>query len=34
MGSDEPGPGQQYALQVRKDIAVLQKATPGIVIEI
>jgi len=34
MASDEPGPGQQYALQARKHIATLRKARPGIVIEI
>jgi len=34
MAFDKPGPGQQYALQVRKDIAVLRKAMPGIVIQI
>jgi len=34
MGSDEPGPGQQYALQARKHIASLRKARPGIIIEI
>ena len=34
MASDEPGPGQQYALQARKHIAVLRKARPRITIEI
>jgi len=34
MASDEPGPGQQYALQARKHIAMLHRARPGIVIEI
>jgi len=34
MASDEPGPGQQYALQARKHIAALRRARPGIVIEI
>jgi len=34
MESDEPGPGQQYALQVRKHIATLRRARPDIVIEI
>ena len=34
MVSDEPGPGQQYALQARKHIATLRRARPGIVIEI
>jgi len=34
IASDEPGPGQQYALQARKHIAALRKARPGIPIEI
>ena len=34
MASDEPGPGQKYALQARKYIAALRKARPGITIEI
>jgi len=34
MASDEPGPGQQYALQAWKHIASLRRARPGIVIEI
>jgi len=34
MASDEPGPGQQYALQARKHIASLRRARPGIAIEI
>jgi len=34
MASDEPGPGQQYALQARKHINTLRRARPGIVIEI
>ena len=34
MAFDEPGPGQQYALQARKHIAALRKARPGIAIEI
>jgi len=33
MASDEPGPGQQYALQARKQIATLRKARPGIITE-
>jgi len=33
MVSDEPGPGQQYALQARKHIATLRRARKGIVIE-
>jgi len=31
MASDEPGPGQQYALQARKHIAALRRSRPGIV---
>ena len=34
MASEDPGPGQQYALQARKHIATLWRARPGIVIEI
>ena len=34
MASEEPGPGQKYALQARKHTAVLRKARPDIVIEI
>ena len=34
MASDEPGLGQQYALQARKHVAALRRARPGIVIEI
>jgi len=34
MASKEPGPGQQYTLQARKHIAALQRARPGIIIEI
>jgi len=34
MASDEPGPGQQYALQARKHFATLHRARSGIVIEI
>ena len=34
MASEEPGQGQQYTLQVRKHIASLRKARPGIIIEI
>jgi len=33
MASDDPGPGQQYALQARKHIAVLHRAGPGIIID-
>jgi len=34
MASDEPGPGQQYAIQARKWIAKLRAARPDIHIEI
>ena len=34
MASDEPGPGQKYALEAMKHIARLRKAVPGITIEI
>ena len=34
MASDEPGPGQQYALQAQKHIATLRQSRPGIVIEV
>jgi len=34
MALEEPGPGQQYALQARKRIAALRRARPGIIIEI
>ena len=34
MASDDPGPGQQYAIQARKAIAMLRRARPGITIEI
>jgi len=34
MASDEPGPGQQYALQARKHIATLRQSRPGFVIEV
>jgi len=33
MASEEPGPGQQYALQARKHIASLRRSRPGIIIE-
>jgi len=33
MASDEPGPGQKYALEARKHITTLRRAMPGIVIE-
>jgi len=34
MASEEPGPGQMYALQARKHIVVLRRARPDITIEI
>jgi len=34
MASDEPGPGQRYALRARRHIATLRGARPGIIIEI
>jgi len=34
MASEEPGPGQKYALQARKHITVLRKARPDITTEI
>ena len=34
MASDEPGPGQQYAIQARKHLAALRRSRPGITIEI
>jgi len=34
MALEEPGPGQQYAIQARKHIATLRRARPGIIIEI
>ena len=34
MASDEPGPGQQYAIQARKHISALRRARPSITIEI
>jgi ribonuclease HI len=34
MASDEPGPGQKYALEARKYIAALRRKVPGIVIEV
>jgi len=34
MASDEPGPGQQYAIQARRHVAALRRARPGIIIEI
>jgi len=34
MATDEPGPGQKYALEARKHVVALQRAAPGIIIEI
>ena len=34
MASDEPGPGQKYALEAREHIAVLRRAVPDITIEV
>ena len=34
MASDEPGPGQKYALEARKHNATLRRAVPDITIEI
>ena len=34
LASEEPGPGQKYAIQARRHIAALRKARPGITIEI
>ena len=34
MASDEPGPGQKYTLEARKNITSLRRAVPDIVIEI
>jgi len=34
MASEEPGPGQQYAIQARKHITALRRAGPGVTIEI
>jgi hypothetical protein len=34
MASEEPGPGQKYAIQARQWIVALRKARPDIVIEI
>ena len=34
MTSDEPGPGQKYALEARKHIAALRAKEPGVKIEI
>jgi len=31
---EKPGPGQQYALQVQKHIAMLCQSRPGITIEV
>jgi ribonuclease HI len=34
MVSEDPGPGQEYAIQARKHIATLRRVRPGIIIEI
>jgi ribonuclease HI len=34
MASEEPGPGQQYAIQARRHIATLHRIRPDITIEI
>jgi len=34
LASDEPGPGQQYALQARMRVGVFRRARPGITIKI
>jgi len=34
MATDEPGPGQQYAIRAREHIATLRRIRPGITIEI
>jgi len=34
MASDDPGPGQQYAIQARKHIATLRRDRPDVTIEI
>jgi len=34
MDSDEPGPGQRYAVQARRHIAAFRRARPGIIIDI
>jgi len=34
MTSDEPGPGQKYALEAREHIGTLRRATPDITIEV
>jgi ribonuclease HI len=34
MASEEPGPGQMYAIQARKHIATLRRARPDIIVEI
>ena len=33
MASDDPGPGQKYALQARRHIATLRRSNPGITVE-
>jgi len=34
MASDEPGPGQKYALEARRHIATLRAKEPSVRIEI
>jgi len=34
MGSDEPGPGQRYALEARKHIATIRRRRPGVKTEL
>jgi ribonuclease HI len=34
IASDEPGPGQKYAIQARKWVRILREARPDITIEI
>jgi ribonuclease HI len=34
MGSDEPGPGQKYALEARKHIATIRRRRSGVTIEL
>jgi hypothetical protein len=34
MGSDEPGPGQRYALEARKQVVTIRRRRPGVTIEL
>ena len=34
MASEDPGPGQMYAIQAREHFAALRRAGPGIIIGI